>query len=744
MKTDDFFEALTDIDDKFIEDAKQPAQKPVEMRMDRRAPWKTAAAAAACLAIVGSLAAVVAVNANRGGLSANPEKDVELTPANVMSNSMSTGAASYSVYDTYDAVIDGITFNGQEFKVVNSEDIDGVKFSVGLSQDIYGMGAYVEALAVVQNTTDKPVGLWRPVTGEGSHTEVSFSVSKDSFALTDPDVIGLGFDQAESLYIIQPGETYYQETRFTTMMENPVDAVCVPGKYKGKAAVTLHDPYDETVEIRGCTLGFEVNIADWAACTDYFRNHDGIDIQDDFKLWSDPDTTFQYTRTAIYEYDGESGKTMLFGGVVWDYYLYDLNGDGSPEIISTRSGEARVYDHDPTGSFEYADKEIAVYDHNNKKMYRLWDDDYDLVMNCINGRPVVFKFGKDGSKISYEPLTLEKAVEVDELPMGSMEQTDNPVVTTIADRFYEDGEWEEVNFTMDEFPGAAFRLTKDSEDLYVTVGGEEIKLYGGMPIWNVFLTDLNGDGKREICSTVSEGSGIIDYRISVYDFACRDYEYGLYYTHSDRGKTDYVLRVDFDVLMIYGYNFDASSGPSEENLRGSKPLTMDMVHTMEQYEGWKAPASPVSWVPPDNENEQYTLVPADKEYLLPANPTGGSSAVYEVHNDDRICDWWYLYVTGENSPVYATASGVVVLSFSDAGSDHGMFVIYCENDKKYYTYWTVKPYVTEDGKTVVYSKGDHVVAGQQIGCTLNSGEGMNGSSCVVVMRTDVAPVKVYD
>ena len=64
-------------------------------------------------------------------------------------------------------------------------------------------------------------------------------------------------------------------------------------------------------------------------------------------------------------------------------------------------------------------------------------------------------------------------------------------------------------------------------------------LYTGMPIWNTYFCDLTGDGLPELCSTITFGSGIIDSRVIVYDYAN-----GASYTLEDRGKYDYSLRLD--------------------------------------------------------------------------------------------------------------------------------------------------------------------------------------------------------
>ena len=70
---------------------------------------------------------------------------------------------------------------------------------------------------------------------------------------------------------------------------------------------------------------------------------------------------------------------------------------------------------------------------------------------------------------------------------------------------------------LDAYPGVTFRWNGG----YVEAeqDGETRQLFVGMPVWNVYLCDLTGDGKPEFCSTVSFGSGWIDERVIIYDYA---------------------------------------------------------------------------------------------------------------------------------------------------------------------------------------------------------------------------------
>lgn len=97
--------------------------------------------------------------------------------------------------------------------------------------------------------------------------------------------------------------------------------------------------------------------------------------------------------------------------------------------------------------------------------------------------------------------------------------------------------------TLDEFPDVTFRWT--SEKVEAVTGEKAEVLYQGMPVWSVYFCDLTGDGKPELCSTLSIGSGIVDNRIIVYDYAA-----GASYELSDRMKYDYTLRMQDGRLLV--------------------------------------------------------------------------------------------------------------------------------------------------------------------------------------------------
>lgn len=112
--------------------------------------------------------------------------------------------------------------------------------------------------------------------------------------------------------------------------------------------------------------------------------------------------------------------------------------------------------------------------------------------------------------------------------------------------YYFDGNmpWDgSLELEVPEYPGTVFYWTP--YEVKAVDGGGEKTLFGGMPVWNVYLADLTGDGLPELCATVSFGSGIIDERIIVCDYAA-----GNTYDLNDRMCFDYALYLDNGRLMV--------------------------------------------------------------------------------------------------------------------------------------------------------------------------------------------------
>ena len=106
-------------------------------------------------------------------------------------------------------------------------------------------------------------------------------------------------------------------------------------------------------------------------------------------------------------------------------------------------------------------------------------------------------------------------------------------------------QWDgQMEANIPEFPDVTFRWTYG--EMMAVTGNEITSLYTGMPIWNAYFCDLTGDGLPELCSTISWGSGMIDNRVIIYDYAN-----GASYELSDRGYFDFTLRQDHQDGRLY-------------------------------------------------------------------------------------------------------------------------------------------------------------------------------------------------
>lgn len=174
--------------------------------------------------------------------------------------------------------------------------------------------------------------------------------------------------------------------------------------------------------------------------------------------------------------------------------------------------------------------------------------------------------------------------------------------------------WEDrAGIELPEYPGVTFRWTSGS--VSAVRDGETAELFGGMPVWNVFLCDLNGDGLRELCATVSFGSGMIDDHIVVYDYAA-----GAAYTLWDRGIYDYALSLEDGQLRVTRSEY-LGSAVSAGGLALTEDGTLVMTGELTQDAQTVTPDPGYS---PISEDEQWLLQTlfeaADREepFQLPA------------------------------------------------------------------------------------------------------------------------------
>ena len=188
-----------------------------------------------------------------------------------------------------------------------------------------------------------------------------------------------------------------------------------------------------------------------------------------------------------------------------------------------------------------------------------------------------------------------------------------------------------------EFPDVTFRWYPEKMDAVTDQG--ITTLYTGMPIWSAYFCDLTGDGAPEICSQMSCGSGIIDSRIIIYDYAN-----GASYSLIDRGYHDYYLRMNEADGYLY---VDKKVYNSDEVVSSGRLLYKDSCIMVEETDN----NASLVMVPTDTKLQGLhagaLLLPIDGNtyrYLLTDNTGEGVTAeklIFEFKEPDlkRTIDW---------------------------------------------------------------------------------------------------------
>ena len=167
-----------------------------------------------------------------------------------------------------------------------------------------------------------------------------------------------------------------------------------------------------------------------------------------------------------------------------------------------------------------------------------------------------------------------------------------------------------LEINLPEFPGVTFRWYPEKMEAVTEEG--IVPLFHGMPIWNTYFCDLTGDRIPDLCSTYTFGSGIIDSRIIIYDYAN-----GASYELSDRGYFDFTLR--FNEADGYLY-VDKTKYNTDELVETGRLV---FKNSSIQIEGFSNEAHQVFWA--------EILEIHDGHYLV--KPVEGS---WELNSADRI------------------------------------------------------------------------------------------------------------
>lgn len=283
-------------------------------------------------------------------------------------------------------------------------------------------------------------------------------------------------------------------------------------------------------------------------------------------IWDDE----EFLSVGLTQYEYQVGSFVEVLAMVYNYtdkpmgLLMPVEGEGShTEVgVALEHGDTQLYDVSVSGVFADAmDSHIIQPGETYYQVMRFdtlaerFDPEKTMLPLCV---PVGNYEGRACISVLEDPNDTNSETTDYELKFN-VNIVDRRSAATYKPVFFE-------GFTVDEFPDKAFYCNR--EEVRVRPSNKSDVLYEGMPIESLYLHDLNGDGKPELCSTVCVGSGIIDERIRVYDYAN-----GKLYELSDRGNYDY--RVE-PYSVDEEWNLTAAKY-KDGILVSSEPLTLDIM-----------------------------------------------------------------------------------------------------------------------------------------------------------------------
>ncbi len=221
-------------------------------------------------------------------------------------------------------------------------------------------------------------------------------------------------------------------------------------------------------------------------------------------------TLTQQDDATITVTDADNNLLFTFGGgallgYVVNLYSYDVTGDGTDDLCATVAGDTVT-------------RPIA-YDINNNAVYPLPDG---LTGDACFGSTI----DSLGLWLSTQQTSLAPT------PIGVHQGALSVAVEIFNIFMSSQPSWQAAQTN----PGVTLSQN-DWQGLKVSPGGDKEDVVLGY-CHSVYLADLNGDGLREVCATVTFGSGIVDSRIAVYDAASHES-----FELSARTQYDYALTV---------------------------------------------------------------------------------------------------------------------------------------------------------------------------------------------------------
>lgn len=282
------------------------------------------------------------------------------------------------------------------------------------------------------------------------------------------------------------------------------------------------------------------------------------------KVWAGDEIIITQPYTVVYDIDDEynlysfSQLTPMQKGDKWIYFL-NPNIDYPEEIWGDQSYSA-VNDYE--GRYPVPGEENAPFKYREN----------------VNGivSPAVF------NQSIYNELG-ERLEKAEQSPRPTYVMDYEKVISPFEPLGFDDGYPTGLNveFELEEFEGVTFGW--ENGRLYTRTGNSEERknVLGGTGVYvspyNTYLCDITGDGRREICTTVSIGSGIVSSFLHVWDYYNNEI-----YVLDKRGERDYGLDKKDGELYLLSWKFSMYCDEDDRDEK-AELLTLDMLKEIGQF-----------------------------------------------------------------------------------------------------------------------------------------------------------------
>lgn len=577
MTEHEFFEMLNDLDDKMVVNAKPSvdtsydpfSDMPMKIKPVRRSFWKPFAAVAACLAVMAvGLAVFLNIRSRQGELPFSSDTGSNIiTPLDALAN----GYPKEAIYQ----------YKG-DFSELKITPGDYCKFWIYEGEDYQPSFAGAD-LIVVGTFVDDAYQTWDPnIKDDRKHTlnYGDYSCNK----LRIEEVIKGGAEIGDEIIICDRygiADGYLNCDYLTPMIKG--DTWCY----------VLQRDYDKGDNCYSTSLFSRFPVPSLTQPKfPYIKNNCGYVSQE----FSDDISQKHLEQNIEYAWRMLSGDPEILKTFRFEYngVTYYIEGRGSEkdtaevtvglprtEIMAGDTVEVVLIIKN-TGS--YAFKADITIKQPGSKLNKISDadtsDDADTLIQPGETRYIPMKFSTYVQSYKSDDTVIPDHAALGKYDGTVVLQIKSPYSLKTAfvtfNGIYESfnvnilDSRTDVEFTMDEFPGVSFNCGRN--DLTARAGGKDIALFSDVPLKDLYLVDLNGDGRRELCSTVSVGFGSVDDRILAFDYAN-----GKLYELSDRLNCDYHIEVGSDPNTGEWYVNAGRYDYTHGMLVSSVPLTLDLM-----------------------------------------------------------------------------------------------------------------------------------------------------------------------